>query len=152
MAPKKKKGGMKSKIMWTIIIVACLGLLRQTSLLLLLGMLPTLVVKFIDTTDENIWFRTVCCFNLAGVYPYVIDLLLVHNNSMRAVQAQMTDSIMWLVIYGAATMGYVTLWFVPMATEFAMRIINKSRVERHTKKLKQLNEEWGVGGPSGDII
>ena len=142
---KKKKGSFKNKLLWAMGIIGTLLLIRQTTMLLLIGMLPTLVVKFIDNTEDRLWFKTVLCFNLAGVYPYVIDIVMVHNNSMKAMQAQMADSIMWLVMYGSASIGYAAMWCFPIATEFCMRVLNRSRLERHSKKIEKLRDEWGVG-------
>lgn len=142
---KRKKSSFKSKMLWFIVIVATFALLRQSTLILLVGMLPSLVVKFIDNTDDNIWFKTVFCFNLAGIYPYVIDLYLIHNNSTKAMQAQIADSSMWLMAYGAAAIGYGVLWFCPIIAEFFIRVFRTRKLQNHYKKVNRLHEEWGVG-------
>lgn len=148
---KKKKGSLKSKLLWLFGMIAVFALIRQTGMLLIIGMLPTLALKFIDNTEDRLWFKTVFCFNLAGIYPYIIEIVMVHNNSMKALQAQMADSFMWLVVYGAAASGYVAMWFFPIATEFTTRILNVSRIERHQKKIIALNKEWGVGDPEVEL-
>ncbi|MDG1287120.1 MAG: hypothetical protein P8P30_06090 [Rickettsiales bacterium] len=145
---KKKKSSFKSKILWFIVLVGTFALLRQTTMLLLVGMLPTLVVKFIDDSDEQLWFKTVFCFNLAGVFPYLIDITMTHGNSVRALQEQMADSFTWLSAYGGAAAGYAVMIVCPMASEFFMRVFNTKRIEKHHKKLVRLHEEWGVGDKS----
>lgn len=145
---KKRKGRLRSRLLWLLTFIAIFALLRQTTMLLLVGMLPTLVVKFIDDSEEQFWFKTVLCFNLAGVYPYVIDVVLVHENSLKSLQAQMADSFMWLSAYGSAAVGYAVMWFCPVMTEFFMRVFNTRRIKRHHKKLLRLHQEWGVGDPA----
>jgi len=142
---KKKKGSFKSKLLWFIAIIVCFALLRQTMMFMLLGMLPTLVIKFTDATEDNMWFKTIFCFNLAGIFPYLLELVTVHQNSIKAIQAQMTDSTMWLVVYGSAAVGYAAMWVCPIVTEFFLRIISSKRSTNHRKKLNRLHDEWGVG-------
>ena len=151
MAKDKKKSSLKSKLLWLLAILITFALIRQAGMLLLIGMMPTLVLKFIDTTDDKLWFKTVFCFNLSGVYPYIIEIAMVHNNSMKALQAQMADSIMWLVVYGSAAVGYLAMWFFPVVTEFSTRILNNGKIKRHRKKLIALNKEWGVGDPEVEL-
>ncbi len=114
-------------------------------MILLIGMLPTLVVKFVDESDDRLWFKTVFCFNLAGVYPYIIDLAMLHDNSLKAVQDQMADGITWLSAYGAAAAGYIVMTICPIISEFFVRVFNTRRIKRHHNKLVRLNKEWGVG-------
>ncbi len=144
---KKKKGSFKSKLLWFIIIIAGFAFLRSTMMFLLLGLLPTMVIKFTDDSDEGMWFKTIGCFNLAGIYPFLIDIVMIHNNSMKAIQAQMADSYTWLIVYGAAGMGYAALWFCPIFTEYFIRVTNTTKLNGHRKKLNRLHEEWGVGQP-----
>ena len=142
---KKKKSSLKSKLIWLVLIVAAFAFLRSSMMFALLALLPTMVIKFTDTSDNEMWFKTIGCFNLAGLYPYMVDIVTVHNNSMRAIQSQMSDSSTWLFIYGAAAMGYATMWFCPIFTEFFLRVTTAKRMERHRKKINRLHEEWGVG-------
>jgi hypothetical protein len=143
----KKKMSMKAKLIWLVILIVAFVVLRQAMMILLLAMLPTLVVKFTDATDDDIWFKTVFCFNLAGIYPYMVELVMVYDSSTRSVQDQMADSMMWFIAYGGAAMGYAAMWFFPNLCEFLFRIFNTKKIERHRKKLRRLHDEWGVGDP-----
>lgn len=143
--PKPNKMSLKTKILWLIIFGVLFYLLRQTMMLLLVGMLPTVVVVFIDHSREKLWLKTIFAFNMSGVYPYVLEVMMVHDNSMQAIQETMADSVAWLVMYGAAGCGYAAMWFFPLFSEFCMRIFNRKKIEHHHKKLRMLEDEWGIG-------
>lgn len=142
---KKKKGSLKEKLFWLFIIIGCFFFLRSAMMFLLIALLPTIVVKITDYTDEELWFKTIGCFNLAAAYPYLMDIVMVHNGSIRAVQAEMTNANTWLIIYGSAAAGYAAMWICPTITEFFLRITQAKKIERHRRKANMLHKEWNVG-------
>lgn len=145
---KKKKGSpFLRRMTWIFILIIVFALLRQSTVILLVAMLPTLVLKFVDESDGGVWFKTVLCFNLAGIYPYILELAMVHGNSGSAVQKYMADSLMWFSAYGGAGIGYLSMWFFPTLFEFLMRSLNGNRIKMYKKKLRRLHYEWGVGEP-----
>ena len=135
---KKKRGGL----WFTLFLLACMVLLRQSSGLLLVGILPSIVSFVVDDTPRRAWFKTVFAFNLSGVLPYVFNLFFLQGNSARALQHQMSDFTMWLIIYGCAAAGWVVLWICPQVMEVLLRYHYVSRIDFHQKKKADLAEEY----------
>jgi len=136
---------LKYKFLTIMGIIGIIFVLRLSSIFLLIGMLPALVVILVDQHPEKLWSKTVFAFNLAGVYPYIYDLYYHQKpEGTAAILKQMSDSSMWLVVYGAAAGGYLAMWLCPQLAEFFMRIVNKRRIQNHQNKLRYLNDEWGI--------
>jgi len=153
MAKKQKKKNSESKpkrsVSWKtklFMLVFCIGavlLLKQSAMLLMVGMLPAIVAYIVDMTPGQAWFKTVFCFNLAGVLPYVSDLYLQGSGS-SALQRQLGDFGMWLVVYLTAGAGWLCLWLSGKATYRMMRFYTQYRIDNHQRKLKKLSEEWNL--------
>jgi hypothetical protein len=74
MAKKKKNPlGWKGQMILVCSIVMAVVFL-PTTILLVVGMLPTLVAALVDRTRERVLGMTVGSMNLAGCTPFVIEL------------------------------------------------------------------------------
>ncbi len=143
----RTKRSLKSKLLWVCFILGSFALLRGSGLLFILGLLPALVMRYTDITENQYWFKTIFCFNLAGLFPYLIEMYFIHHNSFKALQLQLTDSMMWLFVYGMAAVGYALLWVCPIIAEFFYNMSSHASTKRHRDKLQKLHDEWGIGSP-----
>lgn len=151
MAKKKKdKKENKSKVGWRLklfIFLFCVGAvlgLKQSCILLLIGLLPAIVAYIVDTTPTQAWFKTVFCFNLAGILPYIAELYFTHGNSLSAMQKQVSDIWMWLMVYLAAGAGWLTIWLCAKGAHSMIALYTSAKIEGHRKKIKKIEQEWGI--------
>jgi hypothetical protein len=138
---KPKSGGMVGKMSSIIVILAAL-VFFPTTLLLAAGMLPTLVAAISERDSSRAAPLTVGPANLCGVMPYLLPLWL-KDHSLAAVTELLRDPLTWLVMYGAAAVGWVIYYAVPplVATIVMARI--QGRIRDLETANEELVEQWG---------
>lgn len=141
---EKKKGGFVGKLKALFLIAGAIFLLRQSVIMLMVGLLPAFVAYIVDTTNGKSWFKTVFCFNLAGLLPYLAEVYFEKGNSASAMQSQMGDFTMWLVVYLSAGLAWVFIWLCPKVALLCLRGYHEYKAEEHTKKFERLKKEWGI--------
>lgn len=147
MAKKKKKMRQrisKSRMLFYIMLVVGLTfVLRYAILLLLLGMLPTFVARYVDRSEDGNNSRVIGTCNFAGVMPFIADLFKQGITS-DSVYSTMFDPAAWLVMYGAAAFGWGLVLFFPKAVYFLMETVQDSSVKTLQAKQQQIVDEWGL--------
>lgn len=147
MAAKKKSKTVKSKSKRTtwLIIIICIAMIivfKAGFLFFIIGILPSIVSYYVDATKNNLSFQTVFTCNLAGILPYMVDML--QGKSIDAeVQAILSDSISWFVVYSAAAIGWMLVLTAPSLAQLIISTINKRQINRLEKQQKILRERWG---------
>lgn len=140
-ARRKKSGGGKQFLLLSIILVL-LFVATPTALILAVGLAPTLVAVFIDRTPGEYAARSVGACNLAGVVPVLRDLWM-DGHYMATARLLLNDPFNWIQMYGAAAVGWLLFWGVPMFSVF----LEETRRERQIKRLRarqdELKNEWG---------
>lgn len=140
---KKKKDGMSWQIQIVLIFVALAGLvMMETTLILLVGMLPTLVAFFIDRTTEKTRVLTVGAMNAAGCAPFVLQLWTTQN-SMNSALSIITDPRTIIVMYCAAGVGYIVDWAISGLVGSIMVQRGTMRRNHIAKRQADLVERWG---------
>ncbi len=145
---KKRKGSMLTLIL--LIIPAGLVVL-PTSILFGVGMIPTMVAYVVDRDPEKSAPITVGGLNFCGCMPFAIDLWK-HHHTIAAVGKIFSDPVAWLVMYGAAAIGWALYYGIPPV----IANLEVSRAEKRVDGLKQkkvaLVQEWGpdVAGETFD--
>lgn len=145
MAKKEANTG-PSKLRVAVYLVIGLGLtvvLTFAMLLLLLGMLPSFVARYVDTSSDHNNSRVIAYCNLAGVLPFIVELFK-KGISSEAVASMMVNPHIWLVMYGAAAFGWALVWFFPQAVYFVLDMVQNSSIEKLKVKQQQIVDEWGV--------
>lgn len=140
--PAKKSGGGGGLITF-LVLAAPAGLFAMpTALLFAVGMIPSFVAYIIDRDPDKTAPMTVAPLNICGVLPFAMDLWK-HQHTVQAATHAMGDPLTWLVMYGAAGIGWALYFLVPpIVTNFeVMRA--ESRIETLNGKKKDLIEEWG---------
>jgi hypothetical protein len=141
---KKRKGGLGSQLTVLFLVLGIIVGLRQSSVILLIGILPSAVAYFVDETPRRSWFKTVLAFNLAGVVPYLMEVFFMHANNMEAVQTRLGDFSMWAIMYLFAAMGWMTIWLCPKLVHIGLRVYYDSRIDHHKTKLKEVEQQYGL--------
>src|SRR5690349_5851955 len=100
---RRKKGRGSSSGMFTmLLIMAPIGLIfLPSTILLAVGMIPTVVAYVVDRDPDETAPMTVGGLNLAGVVTFLISLWQA-GHTMTALTKVLTDPFAWLVVYGAA--------------------------------------------------
>jgi len=111
-------------------------------------MLPTIVSAIIDRTPKRNATFCVGGINLCGVFPYMMELWL-GDNSMDGAMRMLTDVFALLVMYGAASFGWMIFQSLPPVVATFVTVLAQSRVASLRSTQRQLIEEWGddVGTP-----
>jgi hypothetical protein len=118
------------------------------SVLLAIGLLPTVAALLIDRDPQRYTFITVGLMNVAGVIPQLVKLWIA-GMSMDHAMTIISDPLAWLTMYGAATLGWFIFFSVP---PFLQAIINqktKLRIASLDHKQTAMIKEWGEDLRSG---
>ena len=143
-AEEKKSGGRFSLPLIIIFSIVAIVFIQVTYIFLLVGMLPSIVAYIVDRRQGKLAFQAVATFNLAGMLPYLGELIFAHGNSPSAVQQLMGTGVVWLKIYSAAAMGWIMIFILPYLTNYLLRGIYSGRVMRLEMIQKKLIKKWGA--------
>ncbi len=131
-------GGTMFIVIGTVMAVTALPM----CVLFAAGMVPTVVAAIVDRHRSRYLARSVAAMNLAGMVQPTIALLHI-GMSIPGVQHILTDSRMWLMMYGAAAVG----WLLNLGMPSMARVIVDIRADQLQRQLqtraKELVREWG---------
>lgn len=131
------------------LIVAVIGLFTLPTLLILgVGMLPTVGAMISDRRKEK--YATLCvgAMNFTGVLPFMITLWAEDHSYERAFQI-IADPFTWLVMYGAAAIGWSIYFVAPGVVGMFIGMRTDQRIQRLRRRQRDLVEEWGPGVAGG---
>ncbi len=142
---EKNKAPSKNgtKLVILMIIAGALVPFGAPTLLVCLGLIPTLVALFTDTDPNKSGVITVGFLNLAGVMPFLIDLW-TKGHSIETALRIMRDPMTWVIMLGAAAIGQLILYAVP--TAMTVMAVNRMEARLHVLRegLEQLKAIWGT--------
>jgi hypothetical protein len=143
------KGGKKNKtpksgtkFILLMIILGTLAPFIAPTLLVGLGLLPTLVALFTDTDPRHSGLTTIGFLNLAGVVPFIVELW-EKGQTMDAAFGIIRQPMNWLIMFGAAGVGQLILYVVPLAVTMLAVVRTERRMAVLKEGLKQLDGIWG---------
>ncbi len=143
MAKKEKEKSSKlSGILIFLLVFALIVFMKATFVLLLLGMLPSVVAYFADTTHDKMAVSTITCCNLSGTLPYVIELAQT-GGEWSFLSYYLANGIAWMTMYGMAALGYLLVRVCPLAYNSILLVINSSMAFQIQQKQDALVKEWG---------
>ncbi len=106
---------------------------------LALGMMPTYVLFAQKKTPlSRMRSQVVGLSNLAGVLPFVERLWDGQNISM-----ELGSPLPWVIMYGAAALGYVLLYVGPMMAAISLQVMAGERIKKIARHRQKLIDEWG---------
>lgn len=143
----KKRGGQKKKNSFKKQLFLVLGLIMAgvfsaSTVLLVVGMLPTFVAGFVDRSKKKNKAFTVGSMNLAGCTPFLLELWSQGHTMDKAVMI-ISDPTAIVVIYAAAAVGYLIDWAMTGLVSTILYDRGKARQRAIEKKQKELIERWG---------
>lgn len=146
LAPRPRRVGKRPtpiviNLVYTIGAIGLLLLVLPTALVLVIGGLPTLVAVVIDRSPRHYLTRCVGFLNLAGVTPYLVKIWM-HHTVLAAMQ-MLIDPFVWLVMYGAAAVGWTIYLSAPSIAWLQVEIMGTRRIAALHARQRQLIAEWG---------
>jgi hypothetical protein len=125
-----------------LFVLPAAALFMPTTLIVLVGLVPTLVALIVDRDPEKFAAITVGPINFCGVLPAALALWQGEHSVERA-SAILAEPNNWLIMYGAAAVGWLIYFSVPPAVGAFMAYRNEIEIKRLTDHQEQLVEEWG---------
>lgn len=139
----KKKAGRSWQMQMMLIFILLAGVAAMsTTMLLLIGMLPTFVALFIDRTSEKTRVLTVGAMNAAGCTPFVLQLWTTGVSMDNAITI-ISDPLTIIVMYCAAGVGYIIDWSISGLVGSVMIQRGSLRRNQIAKRQAELVERWG---------
>ena len=135
------KGGGKVMTVSISVLVLLFAAL-PTTILLAVGMTPSLVALVIDVTPGRYLARCVAGLNVAGTVPFIGTLWSGVNDISSAI-AIVSDPFAWLTMYGAAAIGWLLFLGLPGVVTMLRSLNAKRRVNALRAIQKELMREWG---------
>jgi len=134
--------GANFKLIGGLILFAATVFALPTSIILGVGLIPTFAAFLIDGYPEKYITRCVGAMNIAGIIPYLLRLWQ-HTNSISESIDIVTDSLTWLVMFGAAGMGWMIYLGLPgMVTAFIV-LTSEQKIGSLRGRQAQLVAKWG---------
>ena len=129
-----------------IFVIVAIGavLFLPSMMLLVVGMIPTLAAMLTDRRREK--YATLCvgCMNFTGVLPFMVELW-TRDHSYDHAFAIMASPFTWLVMFGAAAIGWAIYFVAPGIVGMFIAMRADQRVQRLRRRQRDLVEEWGPG-------
>ena len=141
--------GRAATRMIVIVIVGSIAAVTLPTVLILgIGMLPTLAAMITDLRNEK--YATLCvgCMNFTGVLPFMIRLW-TEGHSYDQAFTVIADPFTWLVMYGAAALGWAIYFVAPGIVGMFIGMRTEQRIQRLRRRQRDLVEEWGPGVAGG---
>jgi hypothetical protein len=140
--PGRRNTG-SAAITLTVIAVSVLALTAlPLCLMLLAGLLPTGVAAVVDRHRRRYLARTVGAMNLAGVAPGALTMWEAGIN-FTSLQQVIDSPMNWLIMYGAAGIGWVLFFCVPPIVAMVIEVRVDDTKRRLESRAKALVAEWG---------
>lgn len=148
----RKRGGGGGAIMLLVLLAPAGLMMMPTSVLVLAGLAPTFVAYLIDRDPEKSAAITVGAMNLCGVAPFVVRLWQ-RGHEMAVTLRMLADPGTWLVMFGAAAIGWLMYFFIPQIVAAFITLRNQTRIKELEERRSLLVADWGaevMGKPDPD--
>jgi hypothetical protein len=88
--------------------------------------------------------RAATAANVAGVAPFVVELLMNGATMPRAV-AMISDVFVIAVMFGTAGIGWLLVLGMPKVAAIYIEVTNETKIKMMRREQQRLVEEWGTG-------
>lgn len=105
--------------------------------------LPCIVAYYMDVSKHHYTFKTVFAANLSGMMPFITKIIAAGPSSTQ-LQAIMGDITSWVMIYGAALIGWLLILVCPMVAQALVAGLHQTQFARYDWLQKKLESEWGA--------
>lgn len=145
MSKKERKVPKNSRWQVKLLSAAILvmaAILLPTTIVLLVGMLPTIVLLLVDKTAGRSRAITIGAMNMAGCAPFIMELWMKgHTIDMAMVYILQPRTI--VVMYLAAAIGYMIEWAVVHIVSGVVVQKARGRIVEIEKQQAALCDRWG---------
>jgi len=148
--PAKKGGGGYLFAVFGLIMLGLMIFAAPALLLFAVGCIPAMVAYIIDREPGRNATLTVTAANVAGVAPFVVELLM-NGASMARALAMLSDVFVIAVMFGTAGIGWMLVLGMPKVASVYIEVTNETKIKLMRREQQRLIEEWGdeVKAPSG---
>ena len=132
-----------TKVLWVSAVFTLLAVISLPTLIVFIsGMLPTVVARIWDRTEQK--FATLCVggLNICGVFPFIIKLWS-DNHSIAAATNTISDLFALLVMYSAASFGWLIFLAVPPVVTTFLDVLAQRQINILRGKQQNTVEDWG---------
>ena len=138
---KKQKLSMQGRLLLIVFILTAM-VFYKVSIVLLIGMLPTLAVRLVDRTPDRTKVLTVGFMNFAGCFPFCFQLFenKIDAASMMSVLA---NPINIIIMFAAAGLGYIIEWGVVGFVASLMVQKGRQRLIDIKRTQEAIVRKWG---------
>ncbi len=144
-APPAKKGGGAYLFMLVGVIFMGLMLFAAPALLVfIVGCVPAMVAFIIDREPGRNATLAVAAANIAGVAPFIVELLVAGPMMARAT-AMLSDVFVIAVMFGTAGIGWLLVLGMPKVAAVYIEVTNETKIKMMRREQQRLVEEWGTG-------
>lgn len=113
-----------------------------TALMLTIALLPTFCAFLVAHSQGYYSAISIGALNIAGTWPFLLKLWKTGHTASNAITI-ILDPTAWLIIYGAATAGWVLCMWFPILVSSFMSMFSAHRLKELKRQQNQLVEEWG---------
>ena len=139
-APARGVRGFGFFVMFTI--AACMMLALPAFIMLSMASIPPIVAYYVDRDREKHAALAVGSLSFAAVLPYCLDLWL-GSFTVRQVMLILSDPFTWLVVYGAAGIGWLLYFMLPNAAYSYLKLVSEQQMLSLRKEHRAMVAEWG---------
>ncbi len=137
--PKKKK----SLGVGTLSLIIAFGFVfKATSLLLVVGLLPSLVMYVVERKRTPYLTFCIASMNLMAVIPFLSKLWQEENNVAHVLEMFLSPQT-WLVIYGGASIGLAIYSLMPSFVRYFRNIYLNKQLVFAEKEKQKIIKDWG---------
>ena len=132
--------GAAQKFLLLLLIVTALMRVLPIVVVLFIGLLPTITLMIVDSKNIN-KLIIVGCFNLAGVFVYVFNVM--RNYSVDNALFIFSDIFNIILMLGSAAIGLLVYYEIPLLFVYISRATNQRHIASIDARVEKLKEIWG---------
>lgn len=130
-------------VMFIVLSIAGMGFVPHLTMVLLAGMLPSVVAVFVTRgLVKATRVYTLASFNLAGVLPFVFDMMWGTQQGATAGMI-LNDVYVWFLMYAAAAFGALVNWLAPVVAALVLTQRGRDQARGLRRTRQALIDEWG---------
>jgi hypothetical protein len=140
--PPKPKGMKTQSLILGVILAVCAVRMMPTTIIVVVGMLPTAVAYFVDSSREKTLGPVVFCLNFAGVLPALLKLWS-QGQTMSAAMDLITQPFMLAIMLFPAACGWLLYAYMPYLVIGIVKRKAEARIKTLEKYQQDLIDQWG---------
>jgi len=139
--PVKKSMGAKGMFIGMVAAVSAVAMM-PTTLLVVVGMIPTAVAYFVDNSKEKSLGPVIFYLNFAGVLPSLLKLWK-NGHTVANSLAILMDPMMLALMLVPAACGWMLYAYIPYLVTGIIRHKAEMRIRTLEKYQQELIDHWG---------